>query len=120
MKAVWRNVIVPDVNAQPVVGACVDDCARHALVECRLVDVGHHQLVGLGHEISGVEVFAVDKGRQPPRVHLIRRDDPFFVSHVSHAVALVDDWGRDFLVWRNRRVISNGLDFEKDVFDLHG
>ena len=115
-----HDVVVLDDDAEPGIGAGIDDRARHAPVEGGLVDVGQHQLVGLGHEESGVEVFAVDQGVQPPRVHLARRDRPVFVARVPHAVALVDDWRRDFLVGRNRRVVRDGFDFEIDVLDRHG
>ncbi|MCM3903658.1 MAG: hypothetical protein ND866_18310 [Pyrinomonadaceae bacterium] len=89
------------------------------MVEGRFVDVGQHQLVGFGDKEIGVEVFAVDEGRQPPRVHLILRDGSVFVPRVPHAVALVGDWRRDMIVGLDRGVIMDRLYFEVNVLDRH-
>jgi hypothetical protein len=120
VKAVGHVVVIPDGDAQPAAGARVDDRARHAAVEGRLVHVGQHYLVGLGDEEAGVEVLSVDERVEAARLDLFLRYHPVFVPRVAHAVAPVCDPRRHLLVRRDGRVVGDGFDFEVDVLHRHG
>src|SRR6266436_1866422 len=63
MEAVWRAVCVLDVDTQPLARLCVDDSARNAPGERRLIYVGSNKLVRLRDQVLWVKILSVDQRR---------------------------------------------------------
>src|SRR4030095_16717810 len=60
MEAMWSDVRIFDVDAQPITGLHVDYRAWHATRESWFIHIGGDELVRLRNEVLSIEVLAVD------------------------------------------------------------
>lgn len=117
VKTVWHRVAVQDADMQMITGTRVNDRAGHPMRVDRLVHVGQHQFVGLGNQVARVQIFAVDQGVEPPRLHLGQRNRGVFMSRIAHAVAPVV--GRRMAAGFDRTVVEDIFDFQVDIANGH-
>ncbi len=119
VEAVRRRIAVQHVKLEPIPRLRIDECARNAPAEDRLVDVSGDQLIRLGYQVAGVQVLSVDERREPARLDLRGRDDRGLMAWVPHAVAPIL-FGRHYLELRfHRAVVEERFDLQVDVANSH-
>jgi hypothetical protein len=118
METVRHGVGVHHLDVQVVAWVRIDHGARHAVCKDRLVHIDQDEFVGLGDQVGGVEVLAVDQGVEAARVHLGERNHAVLVARVAHAVAPVVR--RGMTAGFNRAVVEDLLDLQVDISNRHG